>query len=338
MHFGIFGGPAEEGPEPPGASYRRFVDLALEAEELGYDGVYVVEHHFGRRGQLSASLTFLGYLAALTSRIRLGTAVVVLPWHNPVLVAEQAATVDVLSGGRLDLGVGRGYQFPEFHGFQIPIEEAGARADEAMEVIRKAWSSEGSISHHGRYWRFEEIFIEPRPLQSPHPPLWQGAGSPASIRRAAREGYRLFLDQIGSFELTAERVRIYREEQAACGLPQDPGDIAVTRGLLLAPSEAEREQAVGRGERTVRRLAELAAEGAAPALRASRPFYSEPGAARRTTEESAILGTPRECIERLRLLEAAGVRRVLFSNPRPEDLRLFAREVMPAFSEAPAPA
>ena len=86
------------------------------------------------------------------------------------------------------------------------------------------------------------------------------------------------------------------------------------------------------------RLAELAAEGAAPALRASRPFYSEPEAARRTTEESAILGTPRECIERLRLLEAAGVRRVLFSNPRPEDLRLFAREVMPAFSEAPAPA
>ena len=258
MQFGIFGGPAEEGPEPPGASYRRFVDLALEAEELGYDGVYVVEHHFGRRGQLSASLTFLGYLAALTSRIRLGTAVVVLPWHNPVLVAEQAATVDVLSGGRLDLGVGRGYQYPEFAGFQIPIEEAGARADEAMEVIRKAWSSEGSISHHGRYWRFEEIFIEPRPLQSPHPPLWQGAGSPPSIRRAAREGYRLFLDQIGSFELTAERVRIYREEQAACGLPQEPGDIAVTRGLLVAPSE---------GSARRRRPAASAPSGASPSWR-----------------------------------------------------------------------
>ncbi len=338
MRFGIFGGPAEEGPEPPGAGYRRFIDLSLEAEELGYDGVYVVEHHFGRRGQLSASLAFLAHLAALTSRIRLGTAVIVLPWHNPVLVAEQAATVDVLSGGRLDLGVGRGYQFPEFQGFQIPIEEAGARADEAMELIRKAWSSDGSISHHGRYWDFEQIYIEPRPLQSPHPPLWQGAGSPDSIRRVAREGYRLFLDQIGSFELTAERAAIYRDEQRAAGLPASPDDIAVTRGLLVAASEGEREAAAARGERTVRRLAELAAEGAPPELRATRPFYSEPEAARRTTEESAILGTPAECIERLRRLEASGIDRVLFSNPRPEDMRLFASEVMPEFRAAAAPA
>ncbi len=337
MRFGIFGGPAEEGAEPPGASYRRFIDLALAAEDLGYDGVYVVEHHFGRRGQLSASLTFLSHLAAITRRIRLGTAVVVLPWHNPVLVAEQAATVDVLSGGRLDLGVGRGYQYPEFRGFQLPIEEAGARTDEALEVIRKAWSSDGSISHHGRYWHFEDIFIEPRPLQSPHPPLWQGAGSPGSIRRAAREGYRLFLDQIGSFDLTAERVAIYRDEQAAAGLTPTDDDIAVTRGLLVAASEEERGTAVERGERTVRRLAELAAAGADPSLRSTRPFYSDPAAARQTTEESAILGTPAECIERLKRLEAAGVTRVLFSNPRPEDLRLFAREVMPAFSPAPAP-
>lgn len=336
MRFGIFGGPAEEGPEPPGASYRRFIDLAIEAEDLGYDGIYVVEHHFGGRGQLSASLTFLSHLAALTRRVRLGTAVVVLPWHNPVLVAEQAATVDVLSGGRLDLGVGRGYQYPEFRGFQLPIEEAGDRADEAMDLIRKAWSSDGSISHHGRYWHFENIFIEPRPLQSPHPPLWQGAGSPESIRRVAREGYRLFLDQIGSFELTAQRVAVYREEQAAAGLSASDDDIALTRGLLLAAGEEEREEAAERGARTVRRLAELAAAGADPAQRSSRPFYSDPEIARQTTEESAIIGTPAECIERLRRLEVAGVGRVLFSNPRPQDLRLFAREVMPVFRSASA--
>lgn len=338
MRFGIFGGPAEEAAEAPGASYGRFSDLAIEAEQLGYYGVYVVEHHFGGRGQLSASLTYLSHLAALTQRIRLGTAVVVLPWHNPALVAEQAATVDVLSGGRLDLGVGRGYQYPEFHGFQIPIEEAGERADEAMEVLRKAWATGGRFSHHGRFWHFEEILIEPRPLQTPHPPLWQGAGSPASIRRIARMGHRLFLDQIGSFELTAERVAIYREEQAAAGVPASAEDVALTRGLLIAASEEEREAAAERGVRTVRRLAELAAAGADPADRASRPFYSDPEAARQTTEESAILGTPAECIERLQRLQAAGVERVLFSNPRPEDLRLFAREVMPAFRSTPAPA
>jgi alkanesulfonate monooxygenase SsuD/methylene tetrahydromethanopterin reductase-like flavin-dependent oxidoreductase (luciferase family) len=338
MQFGIFGGPSEEGPEAPGASYRRFTDLAIEAEQLGYYGVYVVEHHFGGRGQLSSSLTYLSHLAALTSRLRLGTAVIVLPWHNPALVAEQAATVDVLSGGRLDLGVGRGYQYPEFRGFQIPIEEAGDRADEAIEMIRTAWTTEGRFSHHGRFWHFEDILSEPRPAQSPHPPLWQGAGSPASIRRVARGGYRLFLDQIASFELTAERVAIYREEQAAAGQPSSAEEIAVTRGLLLVASDDEREAAVERGVRTVRRLAELAAAGADPAERSSRPFYSDPEAARQTTEESAILGTPTECIERLRHLQAGGVERVLFSNPRPKDLRLFAREVMPAFASTPAPA
>ena len=331
MRFGIFGGPAEEGSDAPDVSYQRFNHLVVEAEKLGYYGAYVVEHHFGGRGQLSASLTYLSHLAALTQHIRLGTAVVVLPWHNPALIAEQAATVDVLSGGRLDLGVGRGYQYPEFHGFQIPIEEAGERADEAIEIIRKAWNSKVRFSHHGRFWHFEDILIEPRPLQLPHPPLWQGAGSPSSIQRVARGGYRLFLDQIASFALTAEHIAIYREEQASAGLQQDGEDIAVTRALLLASSEGEREAAAEHGVRTVRRLAELAAAGANPTERVSRPFYSDPESARQTTEESAILGTPTECIERLRHLEASGVEIVLFSNPNPKDLRLFAREVMPAF-------
>ena len=189
------------------------------AEELGYHSVFVVEHHFTGVGQLSASLNFLSYLAGRTRRIRLGTAVVVLPWHNPVLLAEQVATLDLLSNGRLDFGVGKGYRPPEFAGFCIPIEEATERFDEAIAFLRKAWTAKGRFSHHGKRWHFDNIVIEPRPVQQPHPPLWMGAGSFESIRRAAREGFNLLLDQIAPVDLIIERVAAYREELDTLGRP-----------------------------------------------------------------------------------------------------------------------
>src|SRR5215470_20011354 len=110
-------------------------------------------------GQLSASLNFLSYLAGRTRRIRLGRAVVVLPWHNPVLLAEQVATLDLLSDGRFDFGVGKGYRQPEFSGFSIPIEEATERFEEAMGFLRKAWAASDRFSHHGKRWHFENIII-----------------------------------------------------------------------------------------------------------------------------------------------------------------------------------
>ncbi|MGY8955424.1 MAG: LLM class flavin-dependent oxidoreductase, partial [Alphaproteobacteria bacterium] len=114
-------------------------DYIVEAEDLDYHSVFLVEHHFTGFGQVSASLNLLTYLAARTQRMRLGTAVVVLPWHNPVLLAEQAATVDLLSGGRLDFGVGKGYRANEFHGFNVKADEAQELFLESLEVIRRAW-------------------------------------------------------------------------------------------------------------------------------------------------------------------------------------------------------
>ena len=197
MKFGLFGGArARGGPAGDSYAYHDFVNYVIEAEKLGFSSVFLVEHHFTGFGQVSASMSLLAYLAARTERIRLGTAVVVLPWHNPILVAEQAATLDLLSNGRLDFGVGKGYRTYEFSGFCIPPEEATERFDEAMEVIRKAWTSPGRFSYHGKRWRFDNIVVEPSPIQQPHPPFWLGAGSAESIRRAAREGYNLLLDQI----------------------------------------------------------------------------------------------------------------------------------------------
>jgi alkanesulfonate monooxygenase SsuD/methylene tetrahydromethanopterin reductase-like flavin-dependent oxidoreductase (luciferase family) len=108
--------------------------------------------------------------------LRLGTAIMVLPWHNPVLLAEQAATLDVLSGGRLDFGIGKGYRHSEFTGFCIPSEEAEERFEEGLDVILKAWTTEGRFSHHGKFWNFENIVVEPAPARKPRPAIWMAAG------------------------------------------------------------------------------------------------------------------------------------------------------------------
>ncbi|HEY1299530.1 MAG TPA: LLM class flavin-dependent oxidoreductase, partial [Stellaceae bacterium] len=185
MKFGLFGGArAKGGPAGDSSAYHDFVNYVVEAEKLGFSSVFLVEHHFTGFGQVSASMSLLAYLAARTERIRLGTAVVVLPWHNPILVAEQAATLDLLSNGRLDFGVGKGYRAYEFEGFCIAPDEATERFDEAMAVIRTAWTSPGRFSHHGKRWHFDNVVVEPSPIQRPHPPFWLGAGSAESIRRA----------------------------------------------------------------------------------------------------------------------------------------------------------
>jgi alkanesulfonate monooxygenase SsuD/methylene tetrahydromethanopterin reductase-like flavin-dependent oxidoreductase (luciferase family) len=151
MKFGLFGGArARGGPAGDSHAYHDFVNYVIEAEKLGFTSVFLVEHHFTGFGQVSASMSLLAYLAARTERIRLGTAVVVLPWHNPILVAEQAATLDLLSNGRLDFGVGKGYRAYEFSGFCIPPDEATERFDEAMAVIRKAWTSPDRFSYHSK--------------------------------------------------------------------------------------------------------------------------------------------------------------------------------------------
>src|SRR5262245_49213472 len=220
MQFAIFGS-AQSDRERPGAAmgegFHDFVEFNVEAEALGYCATCLVEHHFTGWNQVSAPLQLLTWLAARTTTLRLGTAVLVLPWHNPVLLAEQAAMLDLMSGGRLDFGIGKGYRHTEFEGFCIPPEEAQARFDEALEIILKAWTTRERFSHEGRFWRFKNVVVEPPPKQGPHPPLWAAAGSPASIRRAAGRGHNLILDRFASAEMLSERIALFQAQVAAHG-------------------------------------------------------------------------------------------------------------------------
>src|SRR5580658_3868893 len=171
MKFGLFGAATAQRNNNPdvdsAAGFRDYIDYVIEAELLGYESVFVVEHHFTGFGQVSASLNLLTWLGARTTTLRLGTAVLVLPWHNPVLLAEQAATLDLLSGGRLDFGIGKGYRYNEFAGFCTPMEEADGRFDEALDVILRAWTDDEPFSHRGKYWQFDNIVVEPPTAQKP---------------------------------------------------------------------------------------------------------------------------------------------------------------------------
>jgi len=330
MKFGLFGGPRAEteSGEAYRAGYQYYAEMIVEAEALGYYSNFLVEHHFSGMRQVSASLDLLAYLAARTSTIRLGTAVVVLPWHNPILVAERAATLDILSNGRFDFGVGRGYRNNEFEGFCIPIEEATERFEEAMQVIRTAFAADGRFSHHGKRWHYENAVLEPRPVQKPHPPLWHAAGRPESLRYTAEQGYSLFLDQFQTVDVILERLAVYKQALAACGRNYDPLGVAVARALHIARNDDEREAAiVGR----MKMLDAMNQYGRSRDGRHKSSMVSDDDL-RKASEESALVGTPDDIVARLSRMRAEGVEYVLLTNASKEGLRAFADEIMPALA------
>ncbi len=338
MRFGLFGSAqANSNDLPPetGQGFRDYLDFNVEAEALGFHSSFLVEHHFTGWNQVSATLMLLTCLAMRTTTLRLGSAVIVLPWHNPVLLAEEAATLDLVSGGRLDFGIGKGYRHSEFTGFQIPPEEADARFEEAIEVITKSWLTRSRFSHRGRFWRFEGIVVEPPPAQEPHPPFWVAAGSAASIRRAAARGFNLILDQYASAQQIGERIALYRAERAAHGRPFDPMQVAVARQLYVAKDRADAEAALARQAKYTQRTVDASRspdrEGGAHVL-----AYSDKAGG---TEEHALYGTSDEICAQLAALNDAGAEYVLLTMPGgKEQLRRFAREIMPAFSAARKPA
>ena len=322
MRFGLFGSAQAKrgGPDvDSGAGFRDFVEYNVEAEALGFHSTFVVEHHFTGFGQISATLNLLTWIGARTKTLRLGTAVLVLPWHNPVLLAEQAATLDLLSGGRLDFGIGKGYRYNEFAGFCVPMEEAEERFDEALEVILKAWTSDAPWSHQGKYWQFDGVVVEPPTAQKPHPPVWMGAGSPGSIKKVAAHGYNLLLGQFASLAQIAEQIAIFRSEVEAAGRAFDPMSVGVTRSLYITTTAAEYEKAIDNRMAARRRTQRLA----------RRPHFED---TREAAEAGTLYGTPEEVATKLQALRDVGAEYVLLNSAGgPSSLRRFAQESMPAF-------
>jgi len=335
MRFGLFCSPKADKPgfaPETGQGFFEFLDFNVEAEALGFHSSFSVEHHFSGWNQVSSTLMLLAALAMRTTTLRLGTAVIVPPWHNPVLLAEDAATLDLLSAGRLDLGIGKGYRHTEFKGFQIAPEEAEARLEEALEVMMRAWTMRERFSHKGRFWHFEDIIVEPPPAQRPHPPLWVAAGNPASIKRAAARGFNLILDQYASPATLGERIAIYKAERKVSGLGFDPMQVAVARQLYVAKDKADKDAALLRQAEYTRRTIDASRHPSAKAGSHVLAYADRAGA----TEENALYGTPEEIAEMIEALRDNGVAYVLLTIAGGVDqLRRFAREIMPAFVHEP---
>jgi alkanesulfonate monooxygenase SsuD/methylene tetrahydromethanopterin reductase-like flavin-dependent oxidoreductase (luciferase family) len=326
MRFGLFNS-AEAGGNG-GQGYHKYTDYNIEAEALGYYSSFLVEHHFSGWSQVSSTLQLLNWVAARTTTLRVGSAVMVLPWHNPALLAEQAATLDVLSGGRLDLGIGKGYRYTEFKGFGIPIEEADVRFEEALTILAKSWTTAERFSYRGRFWSFDDIIVEPTPLQKPHPPLWMGAASEGSIRRVAERGFNLLLDQYGSAEAHAERIALFRDEVERRGRVFDPMSVIVARDLYVARDPADKDEALRRYRAGKERILAVSRDPNRPGGSHVLRYDGS------DTEESMLYGTPDEIVAKLGALQRAGIRYVLLNigGLSRDSLRAFAREIMPAFA------
>jgi alkanesulfonate monooxygenase SsuD/methylene tetrahydromethanopterin reductase-like flavin-dependent oxidoreductase (luciferase family) len=317
--------------------YNEAVRQAVLADELGFDSVWFTEHHFFRHGIVSDSLIMLAHLAARASTVRLGTAVSVLPLHNPVRLAESAAMVDLLSGGRLELGIGRGYQPPEFRGFGLDITEKEERFQEACEVLVRCWTEE-TLTHEGKFWQFFEASPQPHPLQQPHPPLWYATESSDGMRMCAERNWGILLPQGRSLATVADQMTRYDAALASAGGTAADRRVYLARALYTAASDEQaRDEAEGPYWSFQQLANRLAGRPEGWQQDVSLPSSAGPFALDGPINDSVIFGSPDTCISVLRKIYELGVDAVMLfvhlgelsDQQITDSLRLFGREVLP---------
>ena len=229
-----------------GAFMRRFVDLLVESEALGFDSLWANEHHFDPYGGIIPSPPILlSALAQRTKRVRLGTSIIVLPLHSPLEIAEQMAMIDLMSDGRIELGVGRGFVAYDYDRLGVKLEGAQERMREELEIILKAWSGE-PFTHRGAHYQYENLEVWPRPQQRPHPPVWISCSqTPSSFEWAGQKGYSILTVAYRGVESLIKNNRIYRDAWKAAGHPAGKHRIATHYQVVLSESSREAKDIIG---------------------------------------------------------------------------------------------
>lgn len=319
------------------AVYRATLEQAQEAEALGYTAISVAEHHFLPDGWVPAPMTLLGALAGVTEDIALGTNIVILPLHHPVAVAEQAAMLDLLSGGNFRLGIGIGWRDEEFDAFGVAKRTRVARVEEGLELLDLLLREE-RVTYEGEVYAVEDLTVMPRPLQT-SVPLWYGGQSPPAIRRAARLADAWSMSPIETRAELAQSVTTYEEALQTAG--RDPDDVhrPLRREAFVAEDDEAAWEAVGPSLLYEYQDVygdyddighEFDPEDHEDAIEELREH----------AEDRFIIGGPETVIEELeRYREAVGMDEVLlrmhFPGMEPSrsaaSMRLLAEEVMPAF-------
>ncbi len=242
MKFAVFS--LMQWPEDRSQSdvFRNEMEQLVESEAQGYDAVWFAEHHFSRYGLAGSTHLNAAYVAARTSRIRIGTAVTIVPFLHPLRIAEEVAMLDRLSNGRIDWGAGRGYQGHEFSGFGLDIKKSHLVFREALEIIERAWTGE-RFSWDGEFYSFPELEVRPTPVQQPLP-IWIAALSPSTVEWAADHRYPVLTDQFSPFQQIEEKRSLYFERARAAGLDVDAAQLPTLRQVYVGETmEKAREEA-----------------------------------------------------------------------------------------------
>ena len=244
MKFGIYSSIADP---PRGERLDQRIDEVIAeaklAEEVGFDSCFFGEHHQDKDGFLPSPLIVATAVAAHTSTLNVGTSVILLPLHNPVHLAEDVITLDLVSKGRIILGVGLGYQEADFRAFEVPVRQRVGRFEEGVEIIRHCWSGE-PFSFHGEYHQLENLHITPGPFQDSAPPLWIGASTPPGARRAGRMADGFIATPSVDLATSIELADIYREAAVRAG--KEPL-VVLMRDAWVAETRAEAEEVYGPG-------------------------------------------------------------------------------------------
>jgi alkanesulfonate monooxygenase SsuD/methylene tetrahydromethanopterin reductase-like flavin-dependent oxidoreductase (luciferase family) len=351
MDFGLFFLMQRDDQWTESAVYESGLEQMLEAEALGYHSVWIAEHHFNDYGLCPAPPVLASYVAARTATLRLGMGVCLLPLHHPVDLAEQLAVLDVVSGGRLDVGIGRGGTLQDYRTFQSDREDSRSRVEEGVALMRQCWTGQ-PFDFQGRFHAAERLHVRPRPAQRPHPPLFIATNSEDSVLSAARLGFPTLTSFFTPLEAVQRRQRLYREAALEAGRSTAEIDELERQSWLMrvvhvAPDRDEalrvtepafmgyqRKMAVLRGEST---------GGGVPnsfdrSLLRLRPFgeYLDAG--------WAHFGTPAEVRAGLQAyVDATGYQRLMLVMALPglatdlalRSMRLFAEEVAPALTSVP---
>jgi probable F420-dependent oxidoreductase len=320
MHFGL-------SPLQSGGDFDATIAECERAEAAGFDSVWLGEHHNSIL-LYPAPLVGLAAIAARTRRVRLGTGVLLLPLYHPLAVAEEAAMVDVISRGRLILGVGAGYAPEEFAAFDVSIKERGSRLDEAVPLIHRLWI-EDAVSHEGRHYRIGGATLRPRPVQRPRPPIWLAGWVDAALRRAGRLGEAWLAGPSAKLDELARCVRIYGDSGG--------GEVALMRYVFVAESlERAREIA---GAAFIRSFE-------ATYFRWPHPVVKRPAGELTIadlSEDRIILGDPASCVRQIeRFQTELGMTHLICrmsvagipDEAARASVDLFTREVMPALKDA----
>ena len=334
----------EQWSEP--AVYQSGLEQMLAAEPLGYQSVWIAEHHFNDYGLCPSPPVLASFVAARTTRLRLGMGVSLLPLHHPVDLAEELAVLDVVSGGRLDVGIGRGGTLQDYQTFQSERGDSRARVEEGIALMQRAWGG-APFDFTGRFHSAERLHVRPRPVQRPHPPLYIAANSEDSVRSAAR----LALPVLSSFFVPIEEIQrrhhLYRELSLAEGRSETAIEALERQGwgmrvVHVAPDHEEALRATEAPfmgyQRKMSALRSEATGGTVPdsfdrrllRLRSFRDYLADGW---------ALIGTPDEVREGLqKYLDATGYQHVLLLMALPgldtslalRSMRLFAEQVAPA--------